>query len=140
MLVTRQELEGKWNEVKGRLQDRWGQLTDDELQRARGNADELVGMIQQKTGESRREIEGFLQKAVGDGASAIQAAAESARQYAHQATDSVQAGYEHVSESLRSGYEQAEGMVRRRPTESVAVAFGAGIVTGVVLGLVLKSR
>jgi len=140
MTVTRQELEGKWNEVKGRLQDRWGQLNDDELQRVRGNATELVGVIQQKTGESRHEIENFLDEVVADGASAVQAAKESAREYSHQAAEALEEGYEQVAESFRRGYGQAEGMVRSRPTESVAVAFGAGIITGVVLGLVLKSR
>lgn len=139
-MVTRQELEGKWNEVKGRLQDRWGQLTDDELQRGRGSANELVGVVQQKTGESRREIEAFLDQVISEGSSAVGAAKEAAQEYAHQASEAVQAGYEHVADSVRSGYEQAENTVRRHPTESVAVALGAGIITGVVLGLLLRSR
>jgi len=139
-MVTRQELEGKWNEVKGRLQDRWGQLTDDELQRGRGSANELVGVVQQKTGESRREIEAFLDQVVAEGGSTVGAAKEAAQEYVHQASEAVHAGYEQVAESVRSTYEQAESAVRRRPGESVAVAFGAGIITGVVLGLMLKSR
>lgn len=139
-MVTRQELEGKWNEVKGRLQDRWGQLTDDELQRGRGSATELVGVVQQRTGESRREIEAFLDEVIAEGQSGLAGAKVAAQEYAHQASEAVHAGYQQVADSVRTGYEQAEGMVRSRPGESVAVAFGAGIITGVVLGLVLKSR
>ncbi len=139
-MISRQELEGKWTEVKGRLQDRWGQLTDDDLQRVKGNAKELVGVIEQKTGESRRTIENFIDQVVEDSASVVQAASEVAREYAHQAGEAVQARYEQFGPQVRAGYEQAEGIVRSRPVESVAVAFGAGVIAGVVMGLVLKSR
>lgn len=140
MMVTRQELEGHWNEVKGRIQDRWGQLTDDELMEARGNANELVGVIQQKTGAARREIEDFLEEILADGASAFESAKQTAREYSQQASEAVQAGYEQMAGTVRAGYQQAEGVVRNRPLESVAVAFGAGIITGVILSLTLRSR
>ena len=140
MLVTREELEGQWNQVKGRLRQRWGQLTDDELQQARGSTDELVGMIEQKTGESRRAIEDYLEEILADGSSAVQAATESVREYAHQAAEAAHVGYEQAAASVRAGYEQAEGMIRRKPAESIAVAFGAGLIAGVILGLVMKSR
>ena len=52
----------------------------------------------------------------------------------------MQAGYEQMAESMRARYEDAEGMIRDRPLESIAVTFGAGLITGVVLGLVLRSR
>jgi len=145
-MITRQELEGKWNEVKGRIQEKWGALTDDELQRVRGNANALVGVIEQKTGASRRVIEEFLDEAIAGGASAVTGAMESAREFAGKATefagkasDKVREQYDEVAESVRAGYEEAEDMVRRKPVESVAVAFGAGIVTGVLVGLLLHS-
>jgi len=146
-MITRQELEGKWNEVKGRLQEKWGVLTDDDLQRVKGNANALVGVIEQKTGESRRAIEEFLDQSVASGASAITGAVESARQFAGKATEmagkateKAREQYDDVAESVRAGYEEAEDMVRRKPVESVAVAFGAGIVTGVLVGMLLGSR
>lgn len=139
-MLTRQELEGKWNELKGRIQERWGALTDDELQRVRGNATALVGVIEQKTGESRRVIEEFLDQAVTEGASAVNEALESAREFAGKASDKFREQYEGVSESVRAGYDEAEQIVRRKPVESVAVAFGAGIVTGVLVGLLLNSH
>lgn len=146
-MITRQELEGKWNEVKGRIQEKWGALTDDDLQRVKGNANALVGVIEQKTGASRQAIEEFLDGAIASGASAIGGAMESARQFANKATDvagkateKVREQYDDMAESVRAGYEEAEDMVRRKPVESVAVAFGAGIVTGVLVGLLLGSR
>lgn len=139
-MITRQELEGHWKQVKGRLQERWGQLTDNDLQQAMGDADQLVGVIQQRTGEARSEIEHYLDEVVAGGASAASRAAETAREYAHHAGEAVREGYDHVAENVRSSYDHAQGVVRRNPMESVAVAFGAGIITGVVVGLVLKSK
>ena len=138
-MITRQELEGKWTEVKGRIQEKWGALTDDELQQVRGNTNALVGVIEQKTGESRRAIEEFLDKAIAEGASAVSGALDSAREFAGKASEKVREQYDDVSESVRAGYEEAEQMVRQKPVESVAVAFGAGIVTGVLVGLLLHS-
>ncbi|MCA9110736.1 MAG: DUF883 family protein [Planctomycetaceae bacterium] len=139
-MITRQELEGQWNQVKGQVKERWGALTDDDLQRARGSADQLVGVIQEKTGDSRRAIEDFLEQTIEDGGSIMQQMKQTAQAYADQAGETYREQLDHVSETVRASYEQAEGMVQRKPVESIAVAFGAGIITGVVVGLVLKSR
>lgn len=147
MMMNRQELEGKWDQVKGRLQDRWGQLTDDELQRVRGDATALVGVIEQKTGESRREIEAYLDGVVGNGvararmaADQVRVTADQVRDYGQRAAESAHASYEQVADSVRTSYDQAEGSIRRNPAESVAVAFGAGIIAGVVVALAMRSR
>lgn len=139
-MISRQELEGHWNEVKGRIQERWGQITEDELQQAHGDANQLVGVLQQRTGETRREIEDFLEAAAADSEGAAARAAETARDYAEHASAAMREGYEQVASSVKHGYAEAEGVVRRNPMESVAVAFGAGIITGVIVGLTLKSR
>ena len=61
MNVNIQALKGNWNEIKGKLRNKWGQLTNDDLQQARGNIDQLVGLIQRKTGEARTSVEKFLE-------------------------------------------------------------------------------
>jgi ElaB/YqjD/DUF883 family membrane-anchored ribosome-binding protein len=61
-----------------------------------------------------------------------------AGRYADQAGEAFREQYDHMAENVRAGYERAGEMVRRSPVESVAVAFGAGIITGVVVGLMLK--
>lgn len=53
----REQLVGRWNEIKGRIKQRWGQLTDDDLAESQGRMDVLVGKIQQKYGGTREEIE-----------------------------------------------------------------------------------
>jgi len=149
-MITRQELEGKWKQLKGQIREHWGQLTDDELQRARGDAEQLVGMIQEKTGESRREIEAYIEHLVHNGQGAVQQATETARQYvdvankkvqefADVANRKVQEGYRQVEEQMDAGLGNAKEMVRSRPVESIVAAFGAGIISGVVVALLLRS-
>lgn len=50
-------MKGKWNEFKGRIRERWGELTDDELDKIDGRRDQLVGAIQQRYGRSREDAE-----------------------------------------------------------------------------------
>ena len=48
---------GQWNQFKGKIKQKWGQLTDDDLDAAEGRRDILRGRIQERYGESRAEAE-----------------------------------------------------------------------------------
>jgi uncharacterized protein YjbJ (UPF0337 family) len=50
-------LEGKWNQIKGQIKQQWGELTDDDIDRIRGNREEMIGILQEKYGKSREEAE-----------------------------------------------------------------------------------
>ncbi len=50
-------MKGNWNIAKGKIKQRWGDLTDDDLDFAEGKKDELIGRIEKRTGESREEVE-----------------------------------------------------------------------------------
>jgi len=50
-------LKGKWNQVKGNIKQRWGDLTDNDVARIEGNYDEFVGVIQERYGYSRDRAE-----------------------------------------------------------------------------------
>ena len=50
------EIKGNWNELKGKLKQEYGDLTDDDLQYAEGKEEELLGKIQQRVGDSKEEI------------------------------------------------------------------------------------
>lgn len=54
------KFKGSWNEAKGKLKQRWGNLTDDDLTYHEGKEDELLGKIQKRTGESREEIRKYI--------------------------------------------------------------------------------
>lgn len=129
-----------WHDVKGNLQSRWSQLKEEDLERARGNFEALVHTIHEATGATREEIEGFLHDATQRVAATGQQAVDSARRYAHLAAEAIQETSDQAAEAVREGYEHAQEAVRRRPLESLALCFGLGLVTGVVVGIVLRSK
>lgn len=55
-------LKGQWNELKGRIREQWGELTDDDLDRINGRRDQLIGAIQQQYGKARDEAEKELER------------------------------------------------------------------------------
>lgn len=50
-------MQGQWKQLKGKVQQKWGELTNDELDRIAGKREELVGIVQEKYGRSREEAE-----------------------------------------------------------------------------------
>lgn len=51
-----------WNEIKGKLKQKYGNLTDDDLTFAEGKVDELIGRLEEKTGESREKLRDMIAK------------------------------------------------------------------------------
>jgi uncharacterized protein YjbJ (UPF0337 family) len=51
-----EKLEGNWNEMKGKLQQQYAVLTDNDLMYEKGQDNELVGRIQQKIGKTKEEV------------------------------------------------------------------------------------
>lgn len=49
-------IKGNWNEVKGKLKQKYADLTDDDLKYVDGKEDELLGKLQQKTGKTKNEL------------------------------------------------------------------------------------
>jgi uncharacterized protein YjbJ (UPF0337 family) len=140
MAINAQELQGQWNKLKGQVKEKWGQLTDDDLNISGGNVDQLVGKIQQKTGVARESIEKFLNDLTSHGSSAVAQAAQAVGDFAHQAGGRIRENYENVSGQVRERYDAAEDLVRHNPAQSVAAAFGIGLVAGLIVGLALRSR
>ena len=60
MSATEDKMRGSWNIVKGNLKQKYGALTDDDLQYTEGKEDEVIGRIQRKTGKSKDEIKKFI--------------------------------------------------------------------------------
>ncbi|SNS05167.1 Uncharacterized conserved protein YjbJ, UPF0337 family [Belliella buryatensis] len=54
------KIKGNWNELKGKLKEKFGELTDDDLAYAEGQEDQLLGKIQKKTGAAKEELTKML--------------------------------------------------------------------------------
>jgi uncharacterized protein YjbJ (UPF0337 family) len=55
-MSTKLQIKGNWNEIKGKLKQKYGQLTDDDLTFAQGKEDELLGRLQQRLGKDKEEL------------------------------------------------------------------------------------
>jgi uncharacterized protein YjbJ (UPF0337 family) len=58
--------DGKYKEMRGQLKEWWGKLTDDDLEQAGGNADQIVGLLQQKYGYTRQAAEEEFNRRIKD--------------------------------------------------------------------------
>lgn len=55
------DLKGNWNQLKGKVKQAYGDLTDDDLTHEEGKDNELLGKLQTKTGKSRDEVVSWLE-------------------------------------------------------------------------------
>jgi uncharacterized protein YjbJ (UPF0337 family) len=56
------KLDGKWNEMKGKMKRAYGNLTDDDLKREQGKDDEWIGRLEKKLGKTKEEVISWIQK------------------------------------------------------------------------------
>ena len=138
-------------QVKGKIQQEYANVTNDDLDKLKGQRDQIIGMIQEKTGVAKEEIGKFINSVSESATEFSKQAAETARQYrdvaTERATDAAANAREsaekvagQISDQAQAGYIQAQRVVRDRPAESLAVCFGAGVLVGVIGGLILRSR
>lgn len=150
-MANQATMAGNWNELKGRVRSKWGQMTDDMIEQCKGNMEALVGSIQRATGETTEKIQDFLNAGMDQGADLYNQASKAVRAGYSQASDAVCAGAEqayegamegakYVGESLKGCADQTGKLIQSRPLESLMFTFGAGIVAGLALGLILRSR
>jgi uncharacterized protein YjbJ (UPF0337 family) len=55
-------LRSQWRELRGKIRQQWGQLTDEELDQIQGNPDALIRKLQERYGRSRAEVEQDLDR------------------------------------------------------------------------------
>jgi uncharacterized protein YjbJ (UPF0337 family) len=54
--MNKDQMDGAWEQVKGKAKRVWGELTDDDFKKADGSTDKLFGIIQQKFGDTKESI------------------------------------------------------------------------------------
>jgi uncharacterized protein YjbJ (UPF0337 family) len=57
-------LKGQWTQIKGRVREQWGRLTDDDVNQIEGQSEQLIGRIQERYGvardEARRQLDAWM--------------------------------------------------------------------------------
>ena len=64
--MNKEQFKGSWNVTKGKIKQKWGELTDDDLTQIDGNYDELIGKIQLRLGKSKDEAHGLVDEFFAD--------------------------------------------------------------------------
>lgn len=139
-MIKQESLSGHWNTIAGAVREKYHQITGDELGRAQGNLEQLIGLIQRKSGETRDQIEKFLNESVDSAGATYKQVAQKASQMASQAGEAMQEGYQQLSDRAEQGYEYARDTVSRRPMESIAVVAGVSLLAGLAIGISMCSR
>jgi len=60
--MTTMNLKGHWNEIKGKLKQKYAQLTDDDLTFAEGKEDELLGRLQKRLGRTKEDVRAEIER------------------------------------------------------------------------------
>jgi uncharacterized protein YjbJ (UPF0337 family) len=55
--MNRDILKGQWTQLKGKMREQWGKLTDDDVDRMQGNAEMAIGKLQERYGWSKEQAE-----------------------------------------------------------------------------------
>ncbi|MDZ4286605.1 MAG: CsbD family protein [Prosthecobacter sp.] len=59
--MTQLQIKGNWNQIKGKLKQKYGVLTDNDLVFEEGKEDELLGRLQERTGEAKEKLRAFIE-------------------------------------------------------------------------------
>lgn len=60
--MNKDQLEGKWKQIKGDFKQKYGKLTDDDTTYTEGKFDEMLGRLQEKTGKTKEDLQDEIDK------------------------------------------------------------------------------
>jgi uncharacterized protein YjbJ (UPF0337 family) len=61
-MLNEEQIRGKWNEIKGGIRNVWGRITEDDLEKVKGNFSELTGIVEKKYGQTKETIKKDIDK------------------------------------------------------------------------------
>ncbi len=65
MTINEDIVKGKWKEIKGEVQKAWGNLTNDELDKTKGDVKSIAGLVQQRYGHNKEKFDKTFSEIVG---------------------------------------------------------------------------
>ena len=137
-MVSQAVLHENWNDIRAALKSKWRQLTDHDLSRFMGTADQLVNLIQKRSGQAKSEIENQLEDIIAQERSANDQIVAALRDTAALTADLSQEGHDRASDKLVSGYREATAFVRGNPGAAVVIFFASGLLAGLGIAMLLR--
>ncbi len=147
--MTETELKGHWTELKGKVLEQWGELTDDEFDEIAGKKDQLLAKLQQHYGytkaKAKDELKTFLDNVknlngthkLGE---SIREMGNRAQQFSHRLADKSEVYLakgdevnQQLHDKLDENCEQVVKYVKKHPVQSALIAAGIGLLIGKLL-------
>jgi uncharacterized protein YjbJ (UPF0337 family) len=129
-------LEGNWKQMRGRVKERWGKLTDDDLNAIAGRRDQLEGLIQERYGyareRARREIEDWFRSMESNLAEQIETLRSGIQGLASTVDRIAKEQMPRARVSAIEAVNEAEEAVKRNPLSALVIALGLGFLIGVL--------
>ncbi len=138
-VVSEAVLHENWNDISSALRARWWQLTSHDLRRFQGTAEQLVDMIQRRTGQRKNEIENELEDIIFQERSAKRVRRAIPDVDMFRAGD-LENGTGLASDKLGEGYRHAAELVKRNPYAAVALLFLGGLVAGLGMAMLMRRQ
>ncbi len=139
-MVNQTVLEENWNDIKATLKSKWQQLSDHDLRGFKGSADQLVQMIQRRTGQARDVIENQLEEMIAQGRTIQNQVGQFFSGAASQAGEAYGEGYDLAAQRLADGYKQASRYAKDNPGAAVAILFGSGLLAGLGVAMLMRRK
>lgn len=136
MSTTTKELTGKWDSVASATKQKYSQITDKDLEAAKGDLNKLAATIQKKAGKSRKQIEEFFDECCASGDSML----AQANEFVSNAGESIREGYDQAADQARRGYDSTVSTMAKHPIGSLGVGLGIGLVLGLLIGIPLGAH
>lgn len=127
-MINQEQLQGNWQQLKGKLKKKWGKLTDDDLLESEGKRERLIGKITERYGiekeKAAKKIDKYLQR--------FDEAGNEMKSLVNTVSDMAERANCKVHEMA----EQCPTYVKKHPLTAV----GAAVVTGAVVGIMLRRK
>ena len=127
-------IEGDWKQMKGRVKEKWGKLTDDDLTAIAGHRDQLEGKIQERYGyaknQARREVEDWYRSTEHHLADAIETIRTDLQSLASSVGRIANKQMGRAQVRATEAAHEAEAAITRNPLIAVAIAAGLGFLIG----------
>lgn len=118
------QVEGNWKQMSGKIRERWGRLTDDEVERAKGSEDQLVGTVQAKYGLTKEKAREQVNEFLSDSSGYMSQVKDKVQEKVHDAKDYLQnRDYSEMAGDLKT-------LISRYPVQSLVIGIGLGYLLG----------
>lgn len=132
MVDHRTTVEAKWNQIRSAIRARWSEISAEDLRNIDGDSRKLVALVNQKTKTPLPEIEAAIDELAASSDGLLNRLTAATKVLAADVARQVTEPAEAAARSIRT-------VVTESPSKSIGVVFGAGLLAGLGVGLMLMN-